>query len=129
MFSKIKTAVASALIGLSAIAAVPASAQESGIYLNFGGRGDYFGDSHRNNYRYRDDYRYREGYRENRRWDRDRWTRSCTPGLALNKAERMGLHRARIADVDRRTITVRGRSRGERVFVTFARAPRCPVIG
>jgi hypothetical protein len=128
MFTKIKTAVASAFIGLSAIAAVPASAQESGIYLNFGGRGDYFGDTYRDGYRYRDNYRYREGYREDR-WDRDRWTRRCTPGRALNKAERMGLHRARIADVDRRTITVRGRSRGERVFVTFARAPHCPVIG
>jgi hypothetical protein len=131
MLNKIKTAAASALIGLSAFAALPASAQESGIYLNFGGGnepGAYFGD------RRPGDYRYREGYRDDRRWDqgrwgRDRWARGCTPDRALDKAERMGIYRARIADVDGRTITVRGRSRGERVYVTFARAPRCPIIG
>ncbi len=41
----------------------------------------------------------------------------------------MGVRRARIADVSRRTITVVGRSHGDRAVVTFARAPRCPVIG
>ena len=68
-----------------------------------------------------------------RRFDRDRrddrWARQCTPGRALDKAQRMGIHRVRIADVNRRTITVTGRSRGDRIFVTFARAPRCPVVG
>lgn len=114
MFNKIKTAAVSALIGLSAISATPAFAQDGEL-------GIYFRDGNRNDYR--DDYRHRE-YR-----GRDRWARSCTPDRALDKAARMGIHRARIADVDRRTITVRGRSRGERVFVTFARAPRCPIIG
>jgi hypothetical protein len=121
MFKKLKTAAVSALIGIAAITAVPATAQESGVYLNFGERGDgvgmYFGDTDR------------VQYREYRRYSRDRSARSCTPGRALDKAERMGIRRARIADVDRRTITVRGRSHGERVYVTFARAPRCPIIG
>ena len=48
---------------------------------------------------------------------------------ALNKAERMGIRRARIVDVDRRTIEVRGRARdGERVYVTFSRQRGCPVL-
>ena len=40
----------------------------------------------------------------------------------------MGLRRARVVDVDRRTITVAGRQYGDRVAVTFARAPRCPIM-
>jgi hypothetical protein len=124
MFNKLKAAAVSALIGITAITAAPAMAQESGVYLNFGGRGDgvgvYLGDPNRAQYR---EYR---GYRR----DRDSyWYRGCTPGRALNKAERMGIRRARIADVSRRTISVVGRSHGDRVHVTFARAPRCPVIG
>ncbi len=123
MFNKLKAAAVSALIGITAITAVPATAGESGVYLNFGGRGDgvgvYFGDPDRVQ------YREHRGYR-----DRDRYGyRGCTPGRALDKAERMGIRRARIADVSRRTISVVGRSRGDRVHVTFARAPRCPIIG
>ena len=39
----------------------------------------------------------------------------------------MGIRRARIADVGRRTIDVRGRDRyGERIYVTFGRQPSCP---
>ena len=37
MFSKLKTAAMSAMIGLGAIAAMPATAQAEGLYLNFGG--------------------------------------------------------------------------------------------
>ena len=48
---------------------------------------------------------------------------------AVNKAERMGLHRVRVVDVGRHSITVRGRSYGERARLTFGRAPSCPVIG
>ena len=125
MFSKLKAAAVSALIGITALTAVPATAQESGIYLKFGGRGDhggvYFGDDTR--------VQYREGRRHYHRDRRDYRGRWCTPGRALNKAERMGVRRARIADVSRRTITVVGRSYRGRAVVTFARAPRCPVIG
>ena len=40
MFNTIKTAALSALIGLGALAAMPATAQADGLYLNFGGRQD-----------------------------------------------------------------------------------------
>ena len=55
--------------------------------------------------------------------------RGCTPDRALRKAERMGIRRARVVDVDRRSIEIRGRDRdGERVYVTFGRRDRsCPV--
>ena len=75
------------------------------------------------NPRYEDCYRYdrrREFYDERPR---------CSEGRALRKAERMGIRRARIADIGRRTIEVRGRDRyGERIYVTFGRQPSCPLL-
>lgn len=115
MLTKLKTAALSALIGLGTLAAVPA-AQAEGVYLNYGGRhhsgvgiGVQIGDYDR--------YDYRGGYR-----------RGCTPYRAVDKAERYGVRRARVVDVSRRTITVAGRKWGERVRMTFGRAPHCPVI-
>lgn len=62
--------------------------------------------------------------------DRNRFERGCTEERALRKAARMGIRRARVVDVDRRTIDVRGRDRyDERVTVTFGRRDRsCPVL-
>ena len=120
MITKLKTAALSAMIGLGAIAAIPATAQAEGVYLNYGsghsgmGVGVQFGG---------DRYDYRDGYRYDRRYDR-----ACTPNRALNKAERLGLRRAHVVDVDRRTIKVAGRKYGERVRITFARTPNCPVV-
>jgi hypothetical protein len=120
MLTKLKTAALSALIGLGTLAAIPATAQAEGLYLNYGsghhsgvGIGVQIGDYDRD---YRD-------YRRDRRH-----FRGCTPNRALNKAERLGLRRAHVVDVDRRTIKVSGRKYGERVRITFARAPNCPVI-
>lgn len=121
MITKLKTAALSALIGLGAITAVPATAQAEGVYLNYGsghhsgvGIGVQIGDYDRYDYR---DYR------------RDRHHfRGCSPERALNKAERMGVRRAHIVDVDRRTIKVAGRKHGDRVRLTFARAPNCPIV-
>ena len=75
---------------------------------------------------YRGDSRYyRDGYRDDRRYT----MRSCTEGRALNKAERMGIRRAHVADIGRRTIEVRGRDRyGDRIRVTFGRQPSCPIL-
>jgi hypothetical protein len=76
--------------------------------------------------RYDDDNsRYGDRRYDNRGWAR----RECSPERALYKAERMGIRRARIVDVGRRTIDVRGRTRyGERVIVSFGRWDRgCPV--
>jgi hypothetical protein len=132
MFNAIKTAAIAGLVGLTALAAVPAKADS--IYLGFGNGdarfGVYQGDSGRayRRDRYRDE-EYRDEYRDDYRDEFRRSERRCSPERALYKAERIGVRRARIADVSRRTISVVGRSRGERVYITFARTPRCPIIG
>ncbi|TIL86275.1 MAG: hypothetical protein E5Y65_27345 [Mesorhizobium sp.] len=119
MFNTIKMAALSALIGLGTLAAIPATAHADSIYLGFGNDDDprvgvYSGD---------DD----DGYYRERRRERD-WRRSCSPNRALGKAERMGLRRARIIDVGRRTVKVAGRQYGDRVVVVFANERGCPVL-
>jgi hypothetical protein len=130
MTNLLKTAVLSALIGIGAIGAVSPAAAQSGVYLGLGGGhsgpsvGVWLGDSGHS-------YRRHDRWDRDGRWDRDdrRWEhrRGCSAEQALDKAERMGLRRARIVDIDRRSIDVRGRKYGERVMVSFARAPGCPV--
>jgi len=126
MANFLKTAALSALIGLGVLSAAPASAQ-SGIYLGLGGGhhgpnvGVWFGDS---GHSYRGDRRW-DDRRDDRRWEH---RRGCSAERALNKAERMGIRRARIVDIDRNSIDIRGRKYGERVRVSFARAPGCPLI-
>ncbi|AWC23094.1 hypothetical protein CO731_02562 [Aminobacter sp. MSH1] len=135
MFDKIKTAALSALIGFSTLAAIPATAQADGLYLNLGQGeprvGIYVQDGYRDGNRWdnRNDGRWdRNDGRWGGRPDHGRWDRRCTPDRALDKADRMGLRRARVVDVNRRTITVSGRKYGERVAISFARAPNCPVV-
>lgn len=116
MFNAIKTATLSALVGLGTLAAVPAHADS--LYLGFGNNNDprfgvYAGD---------------DGYRHRRDDRRDDWRRGCSPDRALDKAERMGLYRARIVDVNRQTVKVVGRQRGDRVVIVFANERGCPVI-
>ncbi|WFP78795.1 hypothetical protein [Mesorhizobium sp. WSM4906] len=116
MFNQIKTAALSALVGLGTLGAIPTHADS--LYLGFGNNQDprfgvYTGD---------DDGYYR------RDWRRDRDWRGCSPDRALDKAERMGLHRARIVDVSRRTVKVVGRQYGDRVVVVFANERGCPII-
>ncbi|MES0211992.1 hypothetical protein NKJ93_23335 [Mesorhizobium sp. M0028] len=117
MFNTIKTAALSALVGLGTLAAIPAHAES--IYLGFGNNQDprvgvYTGDE--------DDGYYREHRRERN------WRRSCSPERALDKAERMGLRRARIVDINRRTVKVAGRQYGDRVVIVFANERGCPII-
>lgn len=121
MLAKLRTAAFSALIGLGAIAALPASAQAEGVYLNYGtghgaGIGVQFGGYDRYDYR-----------RHDRRHDH-RYNRFCTPQRAVDKAARLGVRGARVVDVDRRTIQVAGRKYGQRVRLTMGRTPNCPVI-
>lgn len=116
MFNTIKTATLSALIGLGTLAAVPAHADS--IYLGFGNDseprvGVYNGDD--------------DGYRPEPPRDRD-WRRSCSPERAVDKAERMGLRRARLIDINRRTVKVAGRQYGDRVVIVFANERGCPVL-
>lgn len=116
MFNALKTAALSALIGLGALAAVPAVAQADGLYLNFGHSGPRFGV-------------YDGGREHVRDWRRERnHRRTCSPERALNKAERMGLRRARVVDVNRHTIKVAGRKFNNRVVVVFGQQRNCPII-
>ncbi|CAD7023914.1 hypothetical protein REJC140_00370 [Pseudorhizobium endolithicum] len=68
--------------------------------------------------------------RHHDRWDRPRRDRGgrCAPWLAEEKARHMGLRRARVVDVDRRTVTVVGRDRRGRDRVVFANDRGCPLI-
>ncbi|WP_315924209.1 hypothetical protein [Mesorhizobium sp. SP-1A] len=130
MFKTIRTAALSALVGLGALAAIPAVAQADGIYLNYGTRPDtrlgvYVGDR---------DARDWGRDRDARGWGRDRdrygdrdWRRSCSPDRALDKAERMGLRRARVVDMSRHTIRVAGFKYNSRVTVVFGRDRGCPI--
>lgn len=52
----------------------------------------------------------------------------CAPWMAEDKASRMGLRRARVVDVSRRSIVVVGRDRGGRDRIVFANERGCPVI-
>lgn len=126
MLTKIKALALSALVGLGALAAVPATAQADGIYLNLGSGeprfGVYAGDRDHRDWR-------RDRWERDRDWSGDRdWRRGCSPEWALNKAERMGIWRARIVDVNRRVIKVAGRQDGERTMVAFGRERGCPVL-
>jgi len=116
MFNTVKTAALSALVGLGALTAIPAHADS--LYLGFGNNQDprfgvYAGD---------------DGYRHRRDERRDGWRRGCSPDRALDKAERMGLYRARIVDANRRVVKVVGRQDGDRVVIVFANERGCPVI-
>lgn len=112
MFNIIKTAALSALIGLGGLAAMPASAQADSIQFSFGthGAGVFVGHGGRH---YRPQpARYRE----------------CTPNRAVNKAASLGVRNARVRNVNRNAIAVRGRDRHGPVVVRFSRAPGCPII-
>jgi len=116
MFGTIKTIALSAFIGLGTLAAVPATAQADGIYLNFGDSGTRFGV-------YAGDRaHYYRGHRRDYRWGR------CSAERALDKADRMGIRRARIVDASRHSIKVRGRKFGDRVTVVFANERGCPIV-
>lgn len=125
------TFVKSALIALSlAVAGVGASASTASardasfsIYFGSSGGGYHFGDrDHRGRWHHRDHrgHRHFRGHRDHRR--------ACSPRQALRKASRLGLHHARIVDIDRRTIEVRGKRRGDHIRAVFSRRPSCPVV-
>lgn len=123
MLNTIRTMTLAALVGFGALAAAPAVAQADGIYLNFGRHDDTrFGV-------YTGERRHGERHvRRDRGWDERRDRRSfCSPDRALDKAERMGLRRARVVDVNRRVVRVSGLRHGNRVTIAFANDRGCPV--
>ena len=121
MFKFVRTLALSALVGLGAIAAIPASAEAASgsIYLGFGSGHGGPGAS------FRFDDRGRHHYRGPGRHH----VRECSPREAVRKASRMGLRNARVVDVSRRTIRVAGRGHGHRpAAIVFGKAPSCPVL-
>jgi hypothetical protein len=120
MFKFLRTLALSAIVGLGAVAAMPAAAEAAGgsIYLGFGsghgpGAGFRFDDRGRHHYRGPGRYHGRE----------------CSPRDAVRKASRMGLRNARVVDVGRRTIKVAGRGHGYRpAMIVFGKARSCPVL-
>src|SRR5262245_6830509 len=96
MLTTLKTATIAGLIGLSALAAVPAKADS--VYLGFGDRHD---DARFGVYVGNDAPVYRRW--SDRRWDERRgWRSGCSPDRALDKALDMGIHRPRIDFVSER---------------------------
>lgn len=71
---------------------------------------------------------YRERERHDDRYDRRDRHRGCAPWLAEEKASRMGLRRARVVDVNRRVVVVRGIDRRGPDRIFFANERGCPVI-
>ncbi|RJG43753.1 MULTISPECIES: hypothetical protein [unclassified Mesorhizobium] len=138
MHSFIRNCALSALIGVGSLSFAPSLASAQTLQLQLGQDGprvlmrqDCEGRNRNDpgcrDRRDRRDHRRDERYGSDSRRD-DRGPRSCTPDRALEKAERMGVRRARIMDVGRRTIDVGGRSEGRRIVVTFSRERGCPVI-
>ena len=127
MLTTLKSTVLALAIGLGAVSGAPAVAQAEGIYFNLGnGNGPTVGVEEGDAYR---GYHRRDERRYDRPYERREYGYRCSVDRAVNKAERMGLHRVRVVDVSRHSITVRGRSYGERARLTFGRAPSCPIIG
>lgn len=78
---------------------------------------------------------YRDGYRDwgrgpdrDRGWRPDRRPSGCSPRMAENKADAMGLRRTRVVDVSPRAVTVAGFGRRGPDRVVFANVRGCPVI-
>lgn len=116
MFQKLRMAGLSALIGLGTLMALPAGAQADNLYFGFGigsRSGDHVG---------------REIGRSHRAERNRHQYRSCSARQAVRKAERFGMRRARVVDVNRRTIRVAGRIDRGRSQMVFARARGCPVV-
>lgn len=124
MFRIIRTLALSAIVGMGAVAALPAAAEAASgsVYLSFG-------SGHGPGAQFRFDDRGRHHYRDNHRHSGPRHLRACSPRQAVSKAARMGLRNARIVNSSRHTIRVAGRGHGYRsATITFGKAPNCPVL-
>lgn len=104
-----------AIVAVSAISATASTAAASDRGFGINGNGIYvqYYDRH---------------HGPDRDWRRHHDRPGCSPSRALDKAERMGLRRVRIADVSRRAVVVVGRDRHGRDRVVFANERGCPVV-
>lgn len=112
MFNIFAKAGLAALIALGGISATASTASAGGPEFRFG---IYSGG----------------GYGSGPGWhrERDRPRRdNCSPWFAEEKANRMGLRRARVVDVSPRRVVVAGYDRHGRDRVVFANERGCPVI-
>jgi len=123
------TSALAAVLGLGSVSLSPVNTMAQGVELEIGRDGPKLRLRDNCDPDWEDCRIDRRDTRSIRR-DRDRdGPRFCTDGRALDKAERMGIRRARIESSGRRTVEVRGRSRsGERVVIAFGRQPNCPII-
>lgn len=126
MFANLRKIAVSAIVGLGVLAAIPASAQAHHVQGGGAQFGIWFGNSGHSQWRH--------GHRRDRHWNKRRHgrrhgqIRRCSVNRAINKAHRMGVHRARVGFVNNRVIKIKGRSHGHRVRILFSRAPGCPVL-
>jgi hypothetical protein len=112
MIRLLQTAALAAIVGFAGIAPTTAPVMAQGFELELGEDGLRISPDGGRTYR-----------RDERRG------RRCDPDRALYKAERMGVRRARISDIGRRTVTVRGRTRdGDRVRLVFGQSRSCPLL-
>ncbi len=126
MLRTMKSLLIAAAIGLGTLSGVSAASAE-GIYFGMGQSGARHGLAIGDGPRHSGSAE--RWHRDRRDRDRHGWRhRGCSAEQALQKARWLGLRRARIVDMDRRGIDVVGRRHGERIHMTFARAPRCPVV-
>lgn len=121
MFKFIRTAALAAIMGVGALAALPASAEASSASFSFGiasPDGAFSVQFGNPGPRY-----YHGGH------PRHRQASYCSDRRAVSKARDMGLRNAHVARSGSRSVEVRGWShRRGHSAITFARAPHCPVI-
>lgn len=54
--------------------------------------------------------------------------RGCKPRLAVRKARKLGVHRAQLIRMNKKTLKVRGFRYGHRTVIKFANRRGCPII-
>ncbi len=114
-FLKTTLLAASLAVAGLAVATPSASAANVDFSIVVGGGQDFRGHHNRH-----DDHR--------GGWGRDRRGGVCAPGQALAKARFMGIRQARVVDVDRRTVKVRGFKHGRPSGAIFANNHRCSLV-
>ena len=110
-----KVAIA-AVLGLSTLAAIPAtaSARDTGIYIGFGGQ------------RHHETYRHHQPRHE--RHERRVYRASCSSGQAVYKASRIGLRAAHVTRRSPGRVVVEGRHHHRHSRIVFANTRGCPII-
>jgi len=136
MFNSFRSLALSAIVGLGAAAAAVPAAQAEGIYVDIGRYGDVragvmaeYDGPDRDRYEDYDGYQDVRDHRQGDRNWRHRSQRRCSANDAVEAARDLGIRRARVVSTGNRTVEVRGRYRGDRVTVVFARQGNCRVLG